>query len=231
MILSRGIYRAALALLAIAGLAGIVYGADINSGHNSPVVKKYVDQSDGTYAEAVALTGVPTVTFSGVPQVAVSSLPALPTGSNAIGKLAANSGVDIGDVDVTSLPALPTGANTIGAVDLRVASAAVSTSNPVPVRETVESLTYTHSNVSVDNASEALVASNASRKSLIISNDSDTKVYINLAGGTASATAGIPLAAGSSLVLSAGEKFFTTSAMTVITSSGTTKSVNVAEGQ
>lgn len=29
---------------------------------------------------------------------------ALPTGSNAIGKLAANSGVDIGDVDVTSLP-------------------------------------------------------------------------------------------------------------------------------
>lgn len=30
---------------------------------------------------------------------------ALPAGSNAIGKLAANSGVDIGDVDVTSLPA------------------------------------------------------------------------------------------------------------------------------
>lgn len=31
---------------------------------------------------------------------------ALPAGSNAIGKLAANSGVDIGDVDVTSLPAI-----------------------------------------------------------------------------------------------------------------------------
>lgn len=30
---------------------------------------------------------------------------AIPTGSNAIGKLAANSGVDIGDVDVTSMPA------------------------------------------------------------------------------------------------------------------------------
>lgn len=38
--------------------------------------------------------------------VDVLSLPALATGSNAIGKLAANSGVDIGDVDVTSLPAL-----------------------------------------------------------------------------------------------------------------------------
>jgi hypothetical protein len=31
---------------------------------------------------------------------------ALPAGTNAIGKLAANSGVDIGDVDVTSLPAI-----------------------------------------------------------------------------------------------------------------------------
>ena len=36
---------------------------------------------------------------------------ALPAGTNAIGKLAANSGVDIGDVDVTSIAA---GANTIG---------------------------------------------------------------------------------------------------------------------
>lgn len=36
---------------------------------------------------------------------------ALPAGGNAIGKLAANSGVDIGDVDVTS-SALPTGAST-----------------------------------------------------------------------------------------------------------------------
>lgn len=35
--------------------------------------------------------------------VAVSSLPALVAGTAAIGKLAANSGVDIGDVDVTSL--------------------------------------------------------------------------------------------------------------------------------
>jgi hypothetical protein len=38
---------------------------------------------------------------------------ALPEGTNAIGKLAANSGVDIGDVDVTSIAA---GTNTIGGV-------------------------------------------------------------------------------------------------------------------
>jgi hypothetical protein len=41
---------------------------------------------------------------------------ALPAGTNAIGKLAANSGVDIGDVDVTSLPALAAGTNMIGNV-------------------------------------------------------------------------------------------------------------------
>lgn len=37
---------------------------------------------------------------------AVTISAALPAGTNAIGKLAANSGVDIGDVDVTSLPAI-----------------------------------------------------------------------------------------------------------------------------
>ena len=45
----------------------------------------------------------------------VSSVNGLPvsllTGTNAIGKLGANSGVDIGDVDVLSLPADPLGAN------------------------------------------------------------------------------------------------------------------------
>ena len=42
---------------------------------------------------------------------------ALPAGTNAIGKLAANSGVDIGDVDVTSLPAVTiAAAQTVAAV-------------------------------------------------------------------------------------------------------------------
>jgi hypothetical protein len=41
---------------------------------------------------------------------------ALPAGTNAIGKLAANSGVDIGDVDVTSISA---GSNLIGDVGIQ----------------------------------------------------------------------------------------------------------------
>lgn len=48
----------------------------------------------------------------------LKTLIVLGAGTNAIGKLAANSGVDIGDVDVTSLPALPAGTNNIGDVDL-----------------------------------------------------------------------------------------------------------------
>ena len=44
---------------------------------------------------------------------------ALPAGANAIGKLAANSGVDIGDVDVTSC-ALPTGAATSAKQDTEI---------------------------------------------------------------------------------------------------------------
>ena len=55
----------------------------------------------------------------------VDVVASLPAGSNAIGKLAANSGVDIGDVDVTSLPALPAGTNSIGTVILGAGTAAV----------------------------------------------------------------------------------------------------------
>ena len=47
--------------------------------------------------------------------LAVQIIPALPAGTNAIGKLAANSGVDIGDVDITSIAA---GDNNIGNVDI-----------------------------------------------------------------------------------------------------------------
>lgn len=51
------------------------------------------------------------VTGSTTQRVVLASDVALPAGTNAIGKLAANSGVDIGDVDVTSVPTDPFGAN------------------------------------------------------------------------------------------------------------------------
>jgi hypothetical protein len=48
-------------------------------------------------------------------EMQVDIVGALPAGTNAIGKLAANSGVDIGDVDITSIAA---GDNNIGNVDI-----------------------------------------------------------------------------------------------------------------
>lgn len=66
-------------------------------------------------AGVAAGTGVDGAT---VQRVSLATNVPLPTGANAIGKLAANSGIDIGDVDVTSLPALVAGAAIIGKVGI-----------------------------------------------------------------------------------------------------------------
>lgn len=58
-------------------------------------------------------------------ELQVDVVAALPAGTNAIGKLAANSGVDIGDVDVTSISA---GSNLIGDVGLSGARTSGGTS-------------------------------------------------------------------------------------------------------
>lgn len=68
---------------------------------------------------------------------------ALPAGTNAIGKLAANSGVDIGDVDVTS-SALPTGASTSAKQDT-IITALQLIDDPVAVLGTA---TYTEATTS-----------------------------------------------------------------------------------
>jgi hypothetical protein len=61
-------------------------------------------------------TNLHTVVDSGTITAVTAITNALPAGTNAIGKLSANSGVDIGDVDVTSISA---GTNLIGDVDIQ----------------------------------------------------------------------------------------------------------------
>lgn len=98
------------------------------------IAKKLHDNGDGTYADVVYMEGAEftgdvslssTVTVTGgagqVADVKVtldSEAVTLGDGTAAIGKLAANSGVDIGDVDVTSLPAIPAGTNLMGKVGI-----------------------------------------------------------------------------------------------------------------
>ena len=72
----------------------------------------HLDGVEGLLTTIDADTGALAGAVSGT-EVQVDVVAALPAGANAIGKLAANSGVDIGDVDVTSIAA---GTNAIGNV-------------------------------------------------------------------------------------------------------------------
>src|SRR3990167_1488660 len=95
---------------------------------------------------------VDTTTLAGAvggTEMQVDVVAALPTGANAIGKLAANSGVDIGDVDVLSIAA---GDNNIGNVD--IASPLGAGLEATALRVTVAS--YSTGLVSVDDNGGAL---------------------------------------------------------------------------
>jgi hypothetical protein len=69
-------------------------------------------------AQTIAVTNAGITTLAGAvagTEMQADIVAALPAGTNAIGKLADNSGVDIGDVDITSIAA---GTNLIGQVSL-----------------------------------------------------------------------------------------------------------------
>lgn len=68
-----------------------------------------------TFRDTAQFVGGSGTVTSATQRVSLATNVALPAGTNAIGKLAANSGVDIGDVDVTSIAA---GTNAIGNVGM-----------------------------------------------------------------------------------------------------------------
>jgi hypothetical protein len=114
------------------GVAGRAEDSAHSSGHEGIVMLAVRRDSaavgsdtDGDYS---------TINVNSAGRVYTSSTidAALPAGTNAIGKLAANSGVDIGDVDVTSLPnvTLAAGTNTNEVVG-DVAHDAAAAGNPV----------------------------------------------------------------------------------------------------
>lgn len=81
---------------------------------------------------------------------------ALPAGTNAIGKLAANSGVDIGDVDVTSLPELPAGTKAIGQTDPRGNKAHDEADAGNPIKVGAKGVTVLPAAVSTGDRTDAL---------------------------------------------------------------------------
>lgn len=96
------------------GSGGSVVATDDDGTAHHQYVKLEAG-ADGTFTKVLAGHG----TASGALRVELptdgTGIVGLAAGTNAIGKLAANSGVDIGDVDVTSIAA---GTNTIGNVGL-----------------------------------------------------------------------------------------------------------------
>lgn len=89
-------------------------------------VPLYVDANGALWVKSTDLATIAGA-VSGT-EMQVDVVAALPAGTNAIGKLAANSGVDIGDVDVTSVPApLSTTGGGTEATALRVTVASDST--------------------------------------------------------------------------------------------------------
>lgn len=95
-----------------AGSGGSTFATDDIAGVQYPRTK-LIHGADGSNAGDVALAnGLPVQPATSTTWTTTIST-ALPAGTNAIGKLAANSGVDIGDVDVTSLTP-GTGATNLG---------------------------------------------------------------------------------------------------------------------
>ena len=86
-------------------------------------------------------------------EMQVDHVGSIPAGSNAIGKLAANSGVDIGDVDVTSLPASTNTLEVVGDVAHDAAAAGNPVQAGVRATNSVEGLTQ------VANADASFVSS------------------------------------------------------------------------
>lgn len=114
---------------------------------------------------------------------------ALPAGTNAIGKLAANSGVDIGDVDVTSIAA---GDNNIGNVDI--------------VTEVTTALDH-GSNRDIDTTAEQITSTSYAAKFGVLIKASPLNtgtVYIgnsDVTAGTTDATDGFPLLPGETVLI------------------------------
>jgi len=111
----------------------LVEGADgVNDGDVSAANPLPVELRDADGTAAADITSIKAAVelidnaVSGT-ELQVDIVAALPAGTNAIGKLASNTGVDIGDVDVLSLPA---STNTIEVVGDAAENAAVA-GNPV----------------------------------------------------------------------------------------------------
>lgn len=203
---------------------GATVGADeVTDGTLGTVKVQYVKLMDGTLDGTTK--GVIDSTYGLKVDVARTVNVVLAAGTNAIGKLAANSGVDIGDVDVTSVvpgtaatnlgkaedAAHASGDTGVMALAVRNDAAATSLSGtdgdytPVAVdakgRQFVveRGATIDSTSVSVTTSNTAVVAAATDRRSVTVQNLGTDYVYLGKTG--VAANTGVRLAPGQTFVL------------------------------
>lgn len=170
-------------VVANAGSGGATFASDDIGGVQYPR-SKIVWGVDGSAVDASASNPLPTVQTG-----------ALPAGTNAIGKLAANSGVDIGDVDVTSMPAIAATASNIGA-QLSTSAIMNGTTALTPAFAVIDAASSGDNTlVSADTAKKIRVIA-----AFLVSTGTVTVRFENGAGGTA-LTGQMNLVANSGFVL------------------------------
>ena len=90
--------------------------------------------------------------------------------------------------------------------------------------------TFTPSNVNVAATSTSVLPANAARRYLLLVNNSDTTIYVDPNGGTASTSTGLPLFANGGYLELKGDEV-PPGAITAIHGSSGTKSLRVVYGQ
>lgn len=119
--------------------------------------------ANGLEVQGAGVAGTPAggvVSVQGVASgtdLPVSVSTALPAGTNAIGKLSANSGVDIGDVDVTSI----VGAGTLGVNQVSVAATATLIVAARTGRRAVSVINHSAVNIFLGNSASVTVSNGA----------------------------------------------------------------------
>lgn len=144
---------------------------------------------------------------------------ALPAGTNAIGKLAANSGVDIGDVDVTSIAA---GTNTIGDVGIKP-----RTTGGLTTYHLVSAATTNATNIKASAGQVFgwyIYNSNAAARKVVFHNTAGTPT----AGASVYFSLMIPPSAGANVFSDIGIPFSTGIAITTVTGLADSDSAAVA---
>lgn len=138
------------------------------------------------------------VTQSGTWNIgSITTLPALPAGSNVIGSVTQSGTWNVGSI--TTLPALPSGSNVIGGVTQSGSWTVTANAGTGTMAVIERGATIASTSASVTTTSGQIVASSATRRTIVLTNLGSDYVWIGASGVTDNQ--GIRLAPGQALTI------------------------------